>query len=63
MKFQYVVEVEVERIEGKFAPKDEIANEIEDWLVGANQDSIDGIGADGTSEYEITDWSVMAQDA
>lgn len=56
--FKFVVEVTVERIEGKFAGRDEMADAITDMLDGANEGGISGIGADGSSEYEITDWSV-----
>lgn len=36
MRLKFVVEVEVERISGKFAGKDEVAAEIEQWLSDAD---------------------------
>ncbi len=60
MKFRFEVEVEVERIEGKFAGRDEIEDQIFEWLTNADEGQIDGIGADGSSQYETIDWSVNA---
>lgn len=56
--FEFKVTVTTERTEGKFAPRDEQAEQINIMLEAANEGSIDGIGADGESTYEITDWSV-----
>lgn len=58
MKFTFTVEVEVERVEGKFAPKDEIADQLRDAIEGANPGTVDGVGADGSTTYEVTDFSV-----
>jgi hypothetical protein len=58
VRLEYRVTVEIERLQGKFASKDEITEAILEEIRGANPDSIDGLGADGTSEYEITDWDV-----
>lgn len=55
--FKFTVEVTVERISGKFAARDELAEEIRDFLEGA-ESSIYGVGADGDSEYETTNWQV-----
>jgi hypothetical protein len=55
--FKFEVEVTVEREEGKFAPRDEMADAIRDMLENAQED-IYGIGADGSSSYTVTDWSV-----
>jgi len=60
MKFTFTVEVEVERIQGKFATRDEIEATIQEWLEGANEGSVDGVGADGESEYEVADWAVSS---
>lgn len=57
-RFTFTVEVEVERTQGKFASRDEIAETIREWLDGANDGSVDGVGADGESEYEVTSWDV-----
>lgn len=57
-RFSFTVDVDVDRTEGKFASRDEIEGELRQWLEDANQGSVDGIGADGASTYEVTDWSV-----
>lgn len=58
MLLKFTVEVEVERIQGKFASKDDIESELNQALYDANPSSISGLGADGTSEYEVTNWEV-----
>lgn len=59
--FKVEIEVEVERIEGKFASRDEIAEAIQEALASAGEgDSLSGIGADGTSEYEIVSSTVVS---
>ena len=60
VRFSFTVEVEVERTEGKFAPKDEIEEQLQEALDMANPSSIDGVGADGTSSYEVTNWEVTS---
>lgn len=54
MKFRFEVEVEVERISGKFAPKADIADallsEIEEAVNAAD---VSGCDVDGESEYEV----------
>lgn len=61
MIFTFQVEVEVEHIQGKFAARDEIADVISEWLDMANEGSVDSVGADGDSTYEVTGWSVAEQ--
>ena len=56
--FTFTVTVELERTEGKFAGRDEMAEAIIDALEGADPGSVDGIGADGMSSYDVTDWAV-----
>lgn len=58
MKFTFTVEVEVQRVQGKFATRDEVEEQVSEWLEGANEGTVDGVGADGDSEYEVVDWSV-----
>jgi hypothetical protein len=59
--FKVEIEVVVERVEGKFASRDEIAEAIQDAIGNpAEGDSLSGIGADGTSEYEIVSSTVVA---
>lgn len=61
MEFVYEVRVTVERTEGRFAGRDEIGEEIQGWITEADQGSVDGIGSDGTSSYEVVDWEVTEQ--
>lgn len=58
MRILIEVEIEVERTAGKFASRDEI----EEALVEALDDpgSIDGLGADGESEYEVVSFEAHA---
>lgn len=59
MRFQFTIDVEVQRTEGKFATRDEIDEAIVAELE-QTQPSLDGLGPDGTTEYEIIDWSVTS---
>lgn len=56
--FRFLVTVEVERTEGKFASRDELYQELETALSDANPSDVSGIGADGMSTYEVTMWEV-----
>lgn len=58
MKFKFTVEVEVNRTEGKFATRDEIASQIQETLEDANPGSYDG---DNGGQYETADWSVTEE--
>ena len=58
MRISFTVHVDLERIEGKFASKDEIRDLLREDLECANNGSVDGVGADGDSSYEITGWEV-----
>ena len=59
MNFSGTWSVEVERIQGKFAGRDEIAELIDEALCDALSNlQLDSIGADGDSEYEVTDSAV-----
>jgi hypothetical protein len=58
--FKVELEIVVERLEGKFASRDEIADAIAETLDHiAEGESLSGIGADGTSEYEIVSSTVV----
>lgn len=57
-KFTITVEVEVERLEGKFASRDEMAEAIIEAIDGANPYDLSGLGADGDSTYDVTNWEV-----
>lgn len=58
MNFRFVVEVQVARVHGKFAGKDEIETQIQDALDGADPGTYEG---DNGGEYETADWSVSAE--
>lgn len=61
MKFAFTVEVEVERVSGKFASRDEIGESIENAMdndLGSIE--LSGLGADGESEYEVTNVTITA---
>lgn len=60
MLIRFEVMVEVERVAGKFASRDEIVEALSDDLDRANPEEVGGIGADGASEYEVTMWEVEA---
>lgn len=55
MRFKFVVEVEVERTEGRFASRDDIEEQIQQALEDADPGQYEG--ADG-GQYETSDWSV-----
>ena len=54
-RFTFTIEVEVERVQGLFASKDELHDQIADWLDSANEGSIQ---TDADAEYEVTSWEV-----
>jgi len=58
MQFQYIVTVEVERTQGKFASREEINEAITEALESADISSFEG---ENGGEYEVTDWSVEDQ--
>jgi hypothetical protein len=59
--FKVEIEVVVERVEGKFASRDEIAEAIQDTLANPGEgESLSGLGADADSEYEIISSTVVA---
>jgi hypothetical protein len=57
-RFTFTVTVEVNRTSGKFASRDEIAEAIISEIEGTDPGSLDGLGADGESEYEVESWEV-----
>jgi predicted transcriptional regulator len=56
MRFTYTVNVDVERVTGKFASRDELGDEVREWLEEANQGTI---STEAEAEYEVTDWDVQ----
>jgi hypothetical protein len=59
-RLTYLVEVELTKTEGKFAPRDEIAEQVLEALEGADPGSVTA-GFEG-SEYEVTSWDVTEQE-
>lgn len=55
MRFVFQVEVEVERTEGKFATRDELAEQLMEELEGADPGDLEG---DSGGEYEVTSFEV-----
>jgi hypothetical protein len=55
MRFRFAVEVEVEREEGKFASRDELADELREAIEQADPGSVEG-GNGGV--YNVIVWEV-----
>jgi hypothetical protein len=55
MKFTFTVEVEVQRNQGKFATHEEIADQIQEALEGADPGTYQG---ENEGEYETSSWEV-----
>jgi hypothetical protein len=60
MRFIFTVEVKVSRSEGKFATRDEIAEQIVEALESADPGSYEG---DNGGEYATESWDVSEEDA
>lgn len=58
MHFTFVVEVDAERTEGKFASRDDIGEQIQSEIESADPGSVTG---ENGGEYEITAWEVSEQ--
>ena len=58
MRFTYLVEVDVNRVEGKFASRDEIGDQLLAMIEGANEGEVT---ADEGGIYSVDDWSVEEQ--
>jgi hypothetical protein len=56
------IEVTLERTEGKFASRSEMAEALVNELEGMDPGSLYGLGANSESTYDITDWSVSSDD-
>ena len=56
--FEFKITVTLERTQGKFAARDEMSEAIMAELEGADPGGVYGIGADGASDYEVTDFTV-----
>lgn len=63
MHFTYTVEVDVERVQGKFTTRDEISEAIITALEQVQSDiDLDSLGPDSNSEYEVTDFSINEEE-
>ena len=57
--FRIVAEVSVERESGKFASREEIAEQLVDLVEAAlDGETLHGLGADGDSVYEVAEVTV-----
>jgi hypothetical protein len=59
MRFTYTVTVDVQRTEGKFATKDELGDQLQEALEGADPGSLTG---DNGGEYSVDGWDVERTD-
>ena len=59
MRFEFSVSAEVERSEGKFASRDEIAQVLQEWLENCNEGEIT---TDNDATYTVDDWAVDEQE-
>ena len=57
--FTFEVQVSIERVQGKFATREELAEQVLGWLENCNEGTISGVGSDGDSEYEVQDFEVQ----
>jgi hypothetical protein len=60
MRFRFVVEVEVERDEGKFASRDDLGAQIGEALEGADIGSLEG---ENGGSYSTVAWEVSEEAA
>lgn len=58
MRVKIEVEVELEFQSGKFAPRDEVVDQLVEAIEGADPGEVSGIGADGDSSYGVVGWDV-----
>ena len=59
MRFRFVVEIEVERVKGKFATRDEIRDQIQEALESADPGTYEG---DNGGQYETQSWEVNEEE-
>lgn len=62
-RFTFKVTVETNRESGKFATRDEQADNIRDAIEGADPGYLSGLGDDGDSEYTVDSWEVEDDDS
>lgn len=59
MRFQFLVQFEVERTEGKFASRDELEAQLQEALEGADPGTLEG---ENGGMYDVTALDVIPQD-
>lgn len=59
MRFTFIVEIEVEREQGKFASRDELSEQLQQALDDANPGDLTG---EGEGQYTVTDWGVTEEE-
>ena len=57
-RFTIIIEVELERTQGLFAARDEMVEQIIEAIEGADPGTVDGIGSNGDSSYDVVFWEV-----
>jgi hypothetical protein len=57
-RIEIKVAIEIEHREGKFASREEIVEQITSELELAEMSTIDGLGEDGTTTYDVTSWDI-----
>lgn len=57
-RIELKVIVEIDHREGKFAPRAEIVEQITSELELAEMSTIEGIGEDGVTIYDVSSWDV-----
>ncbi len=58
MTVQFTVTAELKHVEGKFAARHDLTEQIAIELEGANPESLEG---EGGGSYEVTSWEVTAR--
>ena len=62
-RFSFTVHVETNRESGKFATRDEQADQIREAIEGADPSYLSGLGDYGDSEYTVDSWEVEDDDS
>lgn len=60
--FEFNVSVSLERLEGKFASRSDMEDALVEIIEGyIDGEVLDGLGSDGETSYEVSDFSVDAR--
>jgi hypothetical protein len=57
-RIEIKVTIELTHISGKFASRDDMTESLVDQIIDLELSSVDDIGEDGTTSYEVTTWEV-----